>query len=428
MAESILDFQEKYTESDVIKSYEYNEYHPTSGSNLNIPGNINIFIENQDEFFHPRRSYLLVEGNLVKAADGTVYAADNAVALANNGIMHLFSNVRYELGGQEIESVNNPGIAGVLMGVAKFPYDYTSGVGMTQCWSPATTDHILMNQGFQKRQIYIINKPDPRGSFSFAIDLENMFGFCEDYDKIVYGMRHKLTLVRKNNDDAIQRLHAVDAGKVELTKISWIMPRVHPSDVKKFSLYKSIENKVIVDAAFRMRQCSSAAIPAAANTFDWRLGVRSAPEKPRHLLIAFQKERAGNQEKNPSQFDNLSATQVDVILNDTKYPARDVIADFGKHQYVEYYKMFTEFGRDYYGLDPLTVSNFVDILTYKEEFPIFYIDVSKQSERINQSVCDIRVRMRFSANVGDDVVAHALVISDRRLKFQSDGRKMNVIY
>ena len=52
-----------YIESDAIKSYEYNEYQQTSG-NLNIPGNINIHIENQDEFYHPRRSYLLVVGNL----------------------------------------------------------------------------------------------------------------------------------------------------------------------------------------------------------------------------------------------------------------------------------------------------------------------------------------------------------------------------
>ena len=117
-----------------------------------------------------------------------------------------------------------------------------------------------------------------------------------------------------------------------------------------------------------------------------------------------------------------------VILKDAKYSARDVIADFPKHKYVEYYKMFTEFARDYYGLDPPTVSNFVDIVTYKEGFPIFYIDVSKQSERISQSVVDIKVKMRFAANVGDHVVAHALLISDRRLKFQSDGRKMNVIY
>ena len=87
-------------------------------------------------------------------------------------------------------------------------------------------------------------------------------------------------------------------------------------------------------------------------------------------MIAFQRARSGDQEKNPSQFDHLSATEVSVILNDTKNPARDVIADFPKHKYVEY-KMFTAFTRDYYGLDPLTVSNFVDIVTYKEEFPLY---------------------------------------------------------
>ena len=108
--------------SDTIKSYEYNEYQPTSGSNLNIPGNITIHIENQDEFYHPRRSYLLVEGNLSKA-DGARYAQHDDVTLSNNDVMHLFSNVKYELAGQEIESVNNPGIAGVLMGISKFPYN-----------------------------------------------------------------------------------------------------------------------------------------------------------------------------------------------------------------------------------------------------------------------------------------------------------------
>ena len=241
-------------------------------------------------------------------------------------------------------------------------------------------------------------------------------------------MRHKLTLVRKNNDDAIQRIAVAGAGKIELTKVAWVMPRVHPSDIKKFSLYKSFEEKVVLYAAFRMRQCSSADIPPQTQSFDWRLGVRTAPGEPRHLLIAFQRDRSGNQEENPSQFDHLSATEVSVMLNDTKYLARDVIADFPKHKYVEYYKMFTEFARDYYALDPLTVSNFVDIVTHKEEFPIFYIDVSKQSERINQSVVDIKVKMRFAANVGANVVAHAFLISDRRLKFQSDGRKMNVIY
>ena len=425
--DAILNIGQDYLTSDAIKSYEYNEYQPTSGSNLNIPGNITIYIENQDEYYHPRRSYLLVEGDLLKAGVGGRYAANDVVALASNGVMHLFSNIKYELAGQEIESVNNPGVAGVLMGTSKFSYDYGSGAGMIQCWSPQTTDAVLSERGFTRRQEYIINKSVPIGSFSFAVELENMFGFCEDYDKVVYGMRHKLTLVRKNDDDAIQRVAAPGAGKVVLSKVAWLMPRVHPNDEAKFSLYRKIDEKIDLNAGFRMRQCSSAEIPPNSSTFDWRLGVRTSPEKPRHLLIAFQKDRSGKQDKNPSQFDHLNATEVSVILNDTKYPARDVIADFAKHKFIEYYKMFTEFTRDYYGLDPLTVGTFVDPVTYKEEFPIFYFDVSRQSERITQSVVDIKVKMRFSANVGADVIAHALLISDRRLKFKSDGRKLNVV-
>ena len=58
--ESILNIQEKYHVDDLIKSYEYNEYHPTSGSDLNMTGEITFRINNEDEFYHPRRSYLLI--------------------------------------------------------------------------------------------------------------------------------------------------------------------------------------------------------------------------------------------------------------------------------------------------------------------------------------------------------------------------------
>ena len=78
--DEIFDIDEQLQEADAIKSCEYNEYLPTSGSNLNIPGTITISIESQDEFFHPRRSYLLVEGELVKE-DGTRYTASDDLAL-----------------------------------------------------------------------------------------------------------------------------------------------------------------------------------------------------------------------------------------------------------------------------------------------------------------------------------------------------------
>ena len=50
--------------------------------------------------------------------------------------------------------------------------------------------------------------------------MKHIFGFCENYDKIVYGLKHSLTLVRKTDDDAIFRGATAGAGKDSIDKIS----------------------------------------------------------------------------------------------------------------------------------------------------------------------------------------------------------------
>ena len=43
-----------------------------------------------------------------------------------------------------------------------------------------------------------------------------------------------------NDDDMIFRATAAAAGKVKLSKISCMLPRVQPNDEMKYKLYKSI--------------------------------------------------------------------------------------------------------------------------------------------------------------------------------------------
>ena len=106
-----------------------------------------------------------------------------------------------------------------------------------------------------------IQSPTVKGTFSFRIPIKHIFGFCEDYDKIVYGMKHNLTPVRKTDDDVIFRLAAAGAGKFSIDKISCFMPHVIPADYEKFSIYKTIESKVTVPVAYRTRQCDVLSIP-----------------------------------------------------------------------------------------------------------------------------------------------------------------------
>ena len=86
--ESILDIHEANSNDECIKSYEYNDYQPITGSQLNTAGQITITIENQDQFVHLHNSYLIIEGEVLKA-DNTRYADADLVALTNNGLMYL---------------------------------------------------------------------------------------------------------------------------------------------------------------------------------------------------------------------------------------------------------------------------------------------------------------------------------------------------
>ena len=419
----ILRIKEAFDTDESIRRYEHIEYQPVTGTNLNTTGEIRIIIESQDEIFHPANSYLIIEGNLTKEAGDAEYKKDDKVALTNNGPMFLFGNVKYELSGHEIESINYPGPATTMKGLLKYSDDYAKGQGMNQCWTKdASVDaDQAKNSGFAIRQGYIIGTSTPIGSFSFVVPLKHVFGFAEDYDKVTYGLRHVLTLVRQGDNDAIFRA-VTDVGKVKLTKISWVMPRVLPNDQERLSLMKTIEAKSEISVGFRAHYCDTITVPAST-TFSWRLTVRTSPESPRWVIVGFQNAKSSDQTKNPATFDHCNAQNVWIELNGNPYPSLQHNSDFGKHQIAAVYNAIPEFLSNYYGVHSQSSISPMDFMSL---FPLFVIDVSKQPERIKYGVMDMNLRATFRAAVTAGTQAYALVISDRILTFKSDGSKMNV--
>ena len=107
----------------------------------------------------------------------------------------------------------------------------------------ATTAVKADNNGFAARHAYLIQSPTVKGTFSFRIPMKHIFGFYEDYDKIVYGLKHNQTLDRKTDDDTIFRGTVAGAGKVSLDKISWFMPHVIPADAESFPFTRLLNQK-----------------------------------------------------------------------------------------------------------------------------------------------------------------------------------------
>ena len=102
IGESILELHETNATDESIKSYEYNEYQPTTGTQLNSAGQITITIENQDQFLHLQNSYLLVEGEVLKADNARYADADFIALTTNNGLLYLFYSLKLTLAGQEV--------------------------------------------------------------------------------------------------------------------------------------------------------------------------------------------------------------------------------------------------------------------------------------------------------------------------------------
>ena len=96
-----------------------------------IGGDIRISIESQDVFTHPSESYLIFDGRLTKA-EGTAYANADEVALTNNAILHLFSQIEYHLSNQLIESVNYPGQVTTMLVLLKCPDDFSNAQDLNQ--------------------------------------------------------------------------------------------------------------------------------------------------------------------------------------------------------------------------------------------------------------------------------------------------------
>ena len=423
----ILNFTEEIIVDEEIERYEFHEYESVNKI-LDNTGEIRITIEQQDLFTLPSEAYILVEGRLLKG-NGTPYDDGEAVTLVNNGIMYLFSQISYQLSNQDVETIFQPGQATTMLGYLRYPVEFQLGEGMNQLWQRYTTAlaDLTNNTGFRNRQDYIIKQSATKGTFSFCIPLNHIFGFCDDYNKVLYGFKHTLTLSRKGDNDAIFKATTVDKGKLNLTKLSLFMPHVTPSVAASNTLYKVIESKVDVPFSFRSRQCDTIAVPVS-NTFSWRLSARSSSERPRYVIVGFQTNKDGSQDLNPAVFNHCNLKNMYVTLNSERYPAVDYDLDFSNNKYSRAFRDAAKFDNRLYGVSEIIAQPNLTALNYKSICPLFVFDVSKQAERLKSTVLDVQIKATFNSNVEAGTMAYAVVISDRLLRIKSDGSRMNVVY
>ena len=111
-----------------------------------------------------------------------------------------------------------------------------------------------------------------------------------------------------------------------------------------------------------------------------------------------------------------------------RYPTTDYNISFLAQKFSRVYGDVAEFRSKFFNMDELVSNPNITPAAYKDLYPLFLYDVSKQSEKLKYSTTDIQIKMHFNANVAANTQAYAVIISDRLINLQSDGNKFSVVF
>ncbi|KAE9521894.1 hypothetical protein AGLY_017701, partial [Aphis glycines] len=394
-----------YIDDCKITHKSYHSFTPYSSSALPYNEEIRINVQNMDSYTLPCESYIFIEGKVYKPTD-----AAGEVRFSNNGLAFLFSEMRYEINGIEIQKLRSPGVSSCLKAYCSYtPNDLNALENMA--WDSAMDSED--NKNFMTNNI-----------FSRCIPLKHVFGFCEDYKKILLNCNQQLILNRASTDlDAIHVVGegataAVDKNKkitIELTKVTWKMPIIKVSDKEKLKLLKVLDSRKTLSCAFRTWDLCEYPVLPRNTSHSWTVKSSSLLEKPRFVLFGLQTSRKNNIETDAGRFDHCQLKNLKVHLNSEVYPYEDFRADFKNNTTTLLYKANTDFQKSYYERDycePLLSKHI-----FQNYVPIVVVDLSYQNDNVKSSTVDLRIDFETDTVIPEKTAAYCLILHDQIITY-----------
>lgn len=376
-------------DTSIIKQqfHTYSPYTSSFGKN----DEVRITIHSQDLYVLPSESYILMEVDVTRKT-GADHAAANGIWSANYPC-YLFNEMRYELNNIEIDRSKNVGLSSYMKLCAAYP----ASDGREFHRYDHYTDKALEIQTYQ-----------------FMIPLRFIFGFCEDYKKIIMNAKHELIMVI-NRQDIFAYTCATESFDLKISKIQWKMPHVTLADQAKLQMLRYVERQRSIHVPYRSWELHEMPqVPQATKTI-WTVKSTSQANKPRFVLVTFQTNR--NIVSNPSaKYDNCGVSDVKLFLNSECYPYDNFNTNFTTGAIQEAFHTFIEIQKSYYhgstGGSPL---NFT-FPTYSES-PIFAFDCSRTDDTLVGGTVDIRLEINSRANIPANTVANCLIIFDNYFEY-----------
>lgn len=418
-----------------IKDIQLHTYTPYTSS-FNNNDEIRITIQSRDLCVLPSDSYLFIEfkpsiyspptppppsstlpkkpstnddGKLTNDDDSTTSSSSvgGAVGLKFHprftrlSALNFFSELRYEVNGVEIDRCKVPHITHELK-------------TMMAC---RTSDALSLNS-----MLWLNNTAMMDGhTYRLTIPLKFLFGFCEDYNKVLVNCKHDLILMRDHSDTNVYVGDGLDNIRFDILKIHWKIPHITLSDPAKQKIQRTIDRREIVPLPFRSWDMYELPNVPETNRNIWSVKTTTHTTKPRYVIVAFQTNRNHVAKQNPRIFDHCDLSNVRLYLNNERYPYDDMNLNFQQQHDGNFTEMYNVLGRiqyDYYNgtqhYNPISLFSMLK----EKSLALFAFDCSRSDESsIQNGMVDIRIEMDARSNFPPLTTAYCLIIHDNLLHY-----------
>ncbi|KAJ8978400.1 hypothetical protein NQ317_005803 [Molorchus minor] len=323
-----------------VEDYQFHTYQPY------IPGNLNY----NDEIKIP-----IQDLNTFTASYGS---GEHPISTKNNGIAFLFRELRYELNGIVVDSVRNVGLVSTIK------------------------NYLSYNEN---ESVLLQNAVGASGNFNVCIPLKLLMGFFEDFRKVIINMKQELVLIRSSNDnDAI-----ISLDDTEIPKL------IYRNCIGK---YHTIQEQLRLNKTINKNKLELIEYPSLSSTtrHTWPDKTTTKVETPRHVIVAFQKDRK-----------NRITTDI--------YPYNDLFIDFKNNKYATLFEMYANFQESYYSnKSNQPIFNPTD---FKLHAPLAHIDCSRQKETLQTGSTVMRIEFETERPTSANTTAYCLILHERHFTY-----------
>lgn len=388
----ILQVRQGASRIDDIIGVQHHTYTPYSKSYQNNE-EIRIAIQPQDLYVQPSESFLVVEFKPIKR-DGTPIVKNDGY-FTQLGAVHFFNEMRYELNGLEIDR-------------SKIPATTCTLKTRLAC---KTVDK------FDFEMIQMLNGEEVSDkTYRVIIPLKFIFGFCDDYNKVLINCKHELILVRSRTDLNVYYGSKTDSMRFEIYKIAWKVPHVTLSDKAKLDMLRIVERREDIPLSFRSWDLYE--LPQLMETTHniWSVKTTTQATKPRYVAVALQTNRNHVPGASPSHMDHCNISNMRLFLNNERFPYDDMNLDFSVGNCYELNNVLCRIQNGYYnGTQPINPNP-----TIPDNFKLlntFAFDCSRSDESIKNGMVDVRIEMEARRNFPANTTVYCLIIHDNLIRY-----------